>query len=215
MIEGQLIVVEGVDGAGTTTHTKLLCDWFRESGLPVRGTREPSDGPIGLLLRQCLSHRLVVNGVNGPRPPSWTTMALLFAADRADHVDAEILPNLHDGVNIVCDRYYHSSVAYQHLSSGGRASVEWLTQINQHARTPDLTIVLDVAAEETSARRRARGGPEELYEEDEFQTRLVEFYRTLDKHFPKEQIVHVTGDSSVEVVQSRMREAVANLRRGQ
>src|SRR5688572_15881873 len=115
MVEGSFIVLEGVDGAGTTTHTKILTETLRKRGLPVHPTREPSDGPIGVLLRQMLTGRVVVPGLHGPRPPSWTTMALLFAADRVDHVEAEILPNLMDGVSVISDRYVHSSVAYQSI----------------------------------------------------------------------------------------------------
>src|SRR5690606_18811113 len=119
MIEGLFIVLEGVDGAGTTTHTKLLADALRARGLPVHTTREPSDGPVGVQIRQILTGRLVVPGINGPRPPSWSTMALLFAADRMDHVEASITPNLMDGVTVISDRYYHSSVAYQSITGGG------------------------------------------------------------------------------------------------
>lgn len=104
MIDGLFIVLEGVDGAGTTTHTKLLAASLGARGLPVHTTREPSDGPIGVMIRQILTGRLVVPGMNGPRPPTWKTMALLFAADRADHVEAEIEPNLRDGVTVISDR---------------------------------------------------------------------------------------------------------------
>ena len=102
MIEGLFIALEGIDGAGTTTQLERLAGRLRERGLPVHRTREPSDGPIGTMIRQVLSGRIVVNGLQGPRPPSWTTMALLFAADRTDHVESEIVPNLMDGVNLVC-----------------------------------------------------------------------------------------------------------------
>ncbi len=178
MIEGLFIVLEGVDGAGTTTHTRILAKSLEKRGLPVHTTREPSDGPIGVMLRQILTGRVVVPGVNGPRPPSWSTMALLFAADRVDHVEAEIVPNLMDGVTVLSDRYDYSSVAYQSLSAGGDAgALAWVREINRHARRPDLVIVLDVPHEVSAARRKSRGGRRELYEVPELQERLSSFYK--------------------------------------
>ena len=200
MIEGHFIVVEGIDGAGTTTQTNLLAAALRKRGLPVHSTREPSDGPIGVMIRQVLRGRIVVPGVSGSRAPAWTTMALLFAADRCDHLDAEIIPNLLDGVTVVSDRYDHSSVAYQ--SSAGEApdSSVWIRQINGRARRPDLTVVLDVSPQIAARRLRDRLERRELYEDPEFQTRLSLFYKTLETHFEGERIVHVDGDRDPDAV---------------
>ena len=82
MPRGHLIVLEGVDGAGTTTQAERLREAFVRRGLPAHVTAQPSQGPVGMLIRQVLSGRLVQNGA---KPPSWATMALLFAADRQDH----------------------------------------------------------------------------------------------------------------------------------
>jgi dTMP kinase len=196
MREGILIVLEGVDGAGTTTQTELLCQALR-STLPVQATREPSSGPIGAQLRQALSGRWVTPTPLGLRAPSAVTLALLFAADRQDHLEAEILPLLAEGVSVVSDRYYHSSVAYQSLTGAG--SIEWIRELNKHARRPDLTIVLDVPADVAERRRRARGG-RELFDENQLQVSLGEFYAGLEGHFPGEMIVHVAGDRGVEAV---------------
>jgi dTMP kinase len=201
MIEGLFVVLEGVDGAGTTTHTRLLVQALRERGLPVHSTREPSDGPIGMQIRQILTGRLVVPGLHGPRPPSWTTMALLFAADRVDHVEATITPNLMDGVTVISDRYYHSSVAYQSVTGGGEAEiVAWVKEINRHARKPDLTIVLDIAPEVSARRRSERGGGQEIFDDLALQREIGAFYRRIDEHFPGETIVHVDSGRSVEEV---------------
>lgn len=213
MIEGLFIALEGVDGAGTTTHTQILMERMRARGLPTHSTREPSDGPIGTMIRQILSGRLVVPGLSGPRPPSWTTMALLFAADRTDHVEAEIVPNLMDGVTVISDRYVHSSVAYQSLSSGmGEEAIHWVREINAEARRPDLTIVLDVSAETAQSRRDDRGGRPELYEYDELQTSLTAFYTNIEQHFPGDSIVHVDANGSIESVAEAVYAAVCKLR---
>ena len=213
MIEGHFIVLEGVDGAGTTTHTALLAETLRGHGLPVCATREPSDGPIGMIVRQILSGRVVVPGIRGPRPPSWGTMALLFAADRLDHVEAEIVPNLLDGVTVLSDRYVHSSIAYQSLAGGGGAdTLAWVRSINAHARKPDLTIVLDVPADVTRARRHARMGRDALYEEDELQSQLVDFYEHIDAHFPGEPLVHVDANRDLATVAADIYTHVRKLR---
>src|SRR5580704_4218459 len=99
---GRLVVLEGIDGAGTTTHVARLADRLRKLRQPVRATREPSDGPVGTLVRQVLSGRIVVPG---GRAPGWATMALLFAADRMDHVESEVEPVLGEGGVVLSDRY--------------------------------------------------------------------------------------------------------------
>lgn len=213
MIEGHFIVLEGVDGAGTTTHTKILAKALERSGLPVHMTREPSDGPIGVMIRQILSGRIVVPGMNGPRPPSWTTMALLFAADRVDHVESEITPNLMDGVTVLSDRYDHSSIAYQTLSAGGGAeALSWIREINRHARRPDLVIVLDVPAEVSEKRREQRSGRRELYEGAELQGKLTDFYLGIENHFPNDRVVHVNAARDIDAVAADIERAVRTLR---
>lgn len=213
MIEGLFIALEGVDGAGTTTHTALLTEALRKRGLPIHSTREPSDGPIGVLIRQFLSGRCVIPGVNGARPPSWNTMALLFAADRLDHIEAEVGPNLMDGVTVITDRYDYSSIAYQSISAGGGEDVvNWVSTLNQHARRPDLTIVLDLAPETAAKRRAQRNRSQELYETPELQVQLADFYRKIEEHFPADNIVHVSAEGSVEEVAAAILLEVKKLR---
>jgi dTMP kinase len=202
MSHGLFIVIEGVDGAGTTTQVSQLAAALRERRWAVRETREPSGGPVGALLRLFLTGRLVTPGQLGMRAPGWKTMALMFAADRLDHIEAEISPLLEEGVCVVSDRYYHSSVAYQALGANDMpAAIDWIRTLNLHARKPDLTIVLDVPAEQARERRRKRGGTE-LYDDDTLQAQLVQFYARLEQHFPGETIVHVSGEGSIEQIAS-------------
>lgn len=213
MIEGLFIALEGVDGAGTTTHTRLLADALRERGLPVRSTREPSDGPIGMLLRQILTGRVVVTGLRGARPPSWTTMALLFAADRVDHIEAEVQPNLMDGVTVITDRYDYSSVAYQSITGGGdEEAVAWVKALNRHARRPDLTMVLDVSPETAKRRRIERAQGRELYDDEELQEALASFYSKIDAHFPNDNIVHIDAERPIDEVAAEVMKHVRILR---
>jgi len=201
---GSLIVLEGVDGAGTTTQVRLLCERLRALKLPVHASAQPSQGPIGALLRQVLSGRLVVNSAGHARAPGWSTMALLFAADRLDHLESELQPNLDDGVVVVCDRYYHSSAAYQSVSGGGRDAIAWIRECNRHARTPDLTLVLNVPPKLAAERRRQRSGRAEIFDDDEIQRELCGFYAGLAEHFPGERIVQVDGQGGADEVAARL-----------
>lgn len=208
MIEGTFVVLEGIDGAGTTTQTQRLVQAFGADGLPVRATREPTTGPIGSLLRQALSHRFVVPGIHGSRAPSWRTMALLFAADRLDHLEAEILPNLMDGVTVISDRYDLSSLAYQSATAEGAASVAWIRSLNAHARRPDVTIVLDVSPAVAAKRRKGRGGAVELFDDDDLQSELAAAYRRAEELVPGDHVVHVDGDRGEDEVAAAVLAAV-------
>ncbi|MDH3726425.1 MAG: dTMP kinase [Myxococcales bacterium] len=213
MIEGHFIVIEGIDGSGTTTQCMRLADRLTAKGLPVHITREPSDGPVGVLIRQILTGRVVVPGHHGAHPSSWATMAALFAADRLDHLEAEIVPNLMDGVSILCDRYDYSSVAYQTVSSGaGADSARWVRELNRRARRPDLTLVLDVSPEIAAGRRGSRSGSPELYETDAMQAELAAFYSTIDELFPDDRIRHIDANRDIEGVAEAIWAEVAALR---
>ena len=213
MIEGLFIVIEGIDGSGTTTQCGLLADALMTRGLPVHTTREPSDGPIGVLIRQILTGRVVVPGHHGAHSPSWATMAALFAADRLDHLEAEIVPNLTDGVTVISDRYDHSSVAYQTVSSGGATDVsEWVRALNAKARRPDLTVILDVDPETAAKRRQTRSGSPEIYENHSMQIALAAFYSTIDALFPDDRIRHIDANTDVEGVARAIWAEVATLR---
>jgi len=197
-MEARFIVLEGIDGAGTTTHTERLARALAARSIEVHATREPSDGPIGRVLREILTHRVVVRAEDDVQRAA--QLALLFAADRLDHVGAEIAPQLADGRWVVSDRYDYSSVAYQSVTSGGASSVEWLRTLNRHARRPDLTVVLDVSADVARERRLARAAARELFEDDALQAKLALFYRDIERHFPDDRIVHVDANRDVDVV---------------
>ncbi|HEX4448273.1 MAG TPA: dTMP kinase [Polyangiaceae bacterium] len=200
---GRFVVLEGIDGAGTTTHVGRLAERLRSMQVPVRATREPSDGPVGTLVRQVLTGRVVIPG---GRAPGWATMALLFAADRMDHVESEIDLFVADGGVMISDRYDASSLAYQSVSSGGdsKEAVEWIRSLNRYVRRPDLTIVLDVPPETASERRLQRGEAAQLYDQNEVQRALAAFYRDLAKHMPKDRVVVIDASGPVDEVHARI-----------
>ncbi len=213
MTDGHFIVIEGIDGSGTTTQCSTLAERLVAKGLQAHTTREPSDGPIGVLIRQVLTGRLVVSARHGTRPPGWATMATLFASDRLDHLEAEIIPNVVDGVTVICDRYDYSSVAYQTVSGGGGDEVSaWVRELNRHAKRPDLTFVLDVDPEVAASRRNTRSGSPELYEVDEMQVELAKFYLKIDELFPDDTIRHIDANCGVEEVAAAIWSEVMALR---
>jgi dTMP kinase len=208
-LRGVFIVVEGIDGCGSTTHSKRLAKTLRARGRDVRLTCEPTTGPIGALIRQVLQRRLFVPDSDGPRAFAWSTMALLFAADRLDHLDSTIVPALRSGAVVVSDRYDLSSLAYQSVTAPpGERVVPWIREVNVCALRPDLTIVIDVPAEVAEERRGQRGGAEEMFEARDLQVRLASVYRRAEELVPGDRLVHVSGEGNVEDVGSRILEAV-------
>jgi dTMP kinase len=206
--DGVFIVFEGIDGAGTTTQCERYARHVRGLRRHVHVTREPSDGPIGSLLRQGLAGRVKL-GAGALQAP---TMALLFAADRLDHVAHEIDPHLRDGAVVLSDRYDLSSIAYQTATAEGADVAEfeeWVRALNRRAPRPDATIVLEVSPEEAEKRRRARSGALELYEETGLQQRLAQLYADAERLVPGDRIVRLDGNLPVDEVAAAIREALS------
>ena len=186
---GRFIVLEGIDGSGTTTQAARLAVSLRASGYEVVSTREPSDGPIGVLLRQALTRRLL--GLSD------RTLALLFAADRLDHLASVVEPALAEGKVVVSDRYVLSSLAYQ----GMRLPLNWVEALNAAARPADLTLYLEVDAGTAARRREGRGGTEELFDADEVQRAVARAYgRVVRKYTRAQRVVRVDGRAAADEV---------------
>lgn len=169
MSTGRLVVIEGLDGAGTTTQVRRLVEHLAARGQAAHATREPSDGPIGRLIREMLMGAHAISG----QSISQNTFGLLFAADRLDHLQREVEPQLAAGATVVSDRWYHSSLAYQ----GTGADRDWITTLNMRARRPDLTIFLQVRPEIAAQRRAAARRTEELFETLRMQQEVDAGYR--------------------------------------
>lgn len=134
---GRFIVFEGIDTDVLTDQASRLATWLRSEGLSVVTTREPTDGPIGAQIRLVQNDRLMVDQL---------TLAALYLADRMDHLyraEGGILSDLKENNYVVCTRYLLSAYVYQ----SDVASFEWLRQINQLCRWPDLMIFVDTPVE--------------------------------------------------------------------
>ena len=147
------IVIEGLDGAGTTTQVRELQRWLEAQNREVHRTFEPSDGPIGRLIRQSLR--------KDPGSPDRSVLPWMFAADRADHLRREIEPKLHAGIDVITDRYYHSSLAYQSME----IPLDRVWELNHTFRTPDLTVFVRVDVDTALARIASRDAEREIFEQ--------------------------------------------------
>jgi dTMP kinase len=196
------IVLEGIDGSGTTTQTGRLAQHLERRGRRVHTTREPSAGPIGRLVREILlgGHRLADG-----KPADGPAMALLFAADRRDHLVREIEPALAAGLDVISDRYLLSSLAYQ----AEEADRAWVASLARDLRAPDLTLLLDLPVQLAADRRRAAGRVEERYDADAVQERVAARYRELVAASPNARTLDARG--SIDDVTALITHAVDDL----
>ena len=134
---GVFVVFEGGDGVGKTTQVDRLCAWLTDGGHEVVRTFEPGDTPVGAMIRA-----IVLDPATGEMSPR--AEALLYAADKAQHIFSVVRPALQQGAVVVCDRYVDSMLAYQ---GGGRvlnpAELEQIARWATEDLRPDLTVVLD------------------------------------------------------------------------
>lgn len=198
MSKGRFVVVEGIDGCGSSTQAKLLKERLGKEGITAHLTCEPCQGLIGRLIRQNLRHELVDPRDQQPHTFGWDVSALLFAADRLDHVQKEILPALDKGYWVVSDRYLFSSLTYQSLTAGvpQKDALGWIQALNCRALVPDLVIIVNTSADVAARRRNKRGGTRELYEEDTLQMALAKAYSNPQDYLIHKNYTLVNGDAN-------------------
>jgi dTMP kinase len=180
--KGVFIVVEGLDGSGKTTQANLLARKLSENH-EVLCTAEPSQGKIGTFIREgCLyeKKRLPIEAE-----------ALLFAADRIEHMQKEIAPALAEDKIVICDRYIYSSLAYQ--GSTG-LSLDWIKTINARALQPDFSIFIDVSPKRVLERLQRR---KSVMETLETQQKVREIYM---KFVEKGELILIDGYRPKNVV---------------
>jgi dTMP kinase len=191
----KFIVFEGIDGAGKSTQINLLSAALAKRGISCDVSTEPTKLPSGKLLRRALS---------GEIPTTPMQMAEMFATDRVNHnTDAEcgIEKLLADGVTVISDRYYYSSLAYQGAELGFDV-VAHLNLDNPDIRTPDLCIFLDLTPEKSLERIGGRGESKEIYENFDYLTRTrAMFFDVFEKLRQNgENIVVIDASGTVDEV---------------
>lgn len=190
MARGLFITLEGGEGSGKSTQGKLLRDALEQAGHTVVLTREPGGSPGAEAIRS-----LLVTG-EIDRWDGLTEALLLFAA-RRDHVERTIGPALEQGTIVISDRFADSTMAYQGYGHDlGRKKIEDLNSLSLGDFKPDLTLILDIPAEEGLKRAVSRGGDEQRYEDMDvtFHHRLRDGFLDIAKRDPKRcKIIDASG----------------------
>jgi dTMP kinase len=189
--QGKFIIIEGLDGAGKTTQIKLLEKYLTGLGRRVYVTAEPTSSPTGKILREALAGKV-------RKTPC--EMAALFVLDRIGHNTDQTLginKMLADGYDVICDRYYYSSLAYQ----GTETDFDWVKAMNigcPEIRRPDLCVFLDLDPEKCIGRIAAGRTSTEIYEKRE---KLEKFRGTYMLVFGmlKDNVAVVDASGSIEV----------------
>lgn len=188
---GQFIAFEGLDGSGKSTQAELLLSYLRERKRKVHLTSEPTRYLIGGLIKSFITH-------------DWNStpecLQLLFAADRAHHLNKEIMPLLKKGVTVISDRYFLSSLAFGSLEVKDR---DWLFGINKIFILPDLTFILKVRPEVCVQRMAKERLSFSLFEKEKKLEKIWRNYQNLPKKFKNVYIIK--GEGPVEEVFSEVK----------
>jgi dTMP kinase len=195
---GKFIAIEGLDGSGTTSQVQRLSEYFYREKIPALFTQEPTNNVIGGVARGCLTGDLKI--------PSAAGLQLLFAADRANHLEKEIIPSLSKGTNVITKRYFLSSIAYGSVLINDQ---DWLWKINDQFLMPDLTILLKISAK-TRIERIGQAALElNLFSDEESLKKVWQTYEAISKKYPN--ILIIDAEKSEEEVGEEIKKAVLNI----
>ncbi len=200
---GKFITLEGIDGAGKSTHHAWLVEYLRQRGKKVIATREPGGTPLGEKLRELLLHH----------PMHLETEALLMFAARREHLDKVILPALARGDWVVSDRFTDASFAYQ---GGGRGlatdKLETLENWVQSGLLPDLTLLFDAPTEIAQARLAGTGMAPDRFEQEqqEFFERVRQAYLERAAREPG-RIVRIDSTQSLDDIKKQLEKVVSTI----
>ncbi len=188
------IAFEGIDGSGKSTQVKLLADKLEKAGLKVYTTCEPTDSPMGKLIRDVFNHRMEADH---------RTIAALFVADRLDHLLNKtngILKMLEDGYTVITDRYYLSSYAYQ----SPHMDLEWVISANSLSAgllRPDLNIYIDISPEISIERLNKGRTSIELYETlENLQNVRGKYFEIIERLKAEEEVLITDGNRTAEAI---------------
>lgn len=170
MRKGKFVVFEGIDGSGKTSQMKLLGRYLKSKKLKFLETYEPTDGPVGKLIRKALRHEIKF---------SWETLQLMYSADRADHLDKLIKPSIQKGIIVLADRYFFSTFAFGELNLDSK----WLRALNSQFQKPDITFLVDTPANVAIKRITTSRGSKELFEKEKKLEKVRKNYLLQAKEF--------------------------------
>jgi len=205
MSKGIFIAFEGIDGSGKSTQVKLLTNKLKENGHKVYSTFEPTDSPIGSIIRNVFNHRIIADN---------RTIAGLFVADRLDHLLNEtngILKKIEDGYIVITDRYYFSSYAYH----GVHMPMDWVINSNSMSSDllkPTINIYVDICPDESMSRITKDRSLIELYENKEYLKEVREkYFEAFEKLKEQENISIIDGNRKPEIISDEIWSQVKSL----
>jgi dTMP kinase len=190
---GVYICIEGLDGSGKTTHTHRLIRNLQKKGIDAIYTTEPSRGALGTFIRSSVLEAKT-------RAPK-VVEAVLFALDRVEHLEKDVIPALKKGKVVVSDRCIYSSLAYQGAAG---LDIEWIEEINRFALSPDLAIYVDVPPEVVVRRIRRK---KSIMEKLETQRKVQQVYL---KYVNKGKLLSIDGDMQKAEVEKNILQLVLN-----
>ncbi|MBU8909817.1 MAG: dTMP kinase [Desulfobacterales bacterium] len=192
---GKFIVFEGIDGSGKSTQIKKISKRLKTFDYKVYSTFEPTDGPIGSLIRQMLSGKVSTDQ---------RTIASLFAADRTDHLMNKVSGIRHkvdQGEIVLCDRYYFSSYAYH----AQYIDMDWVihaNSLNAEILRPDVTIFIDVDPKVCFERIKSSRSSFEMYEKIDIMKKVRDnYFKAFDALNDLEKIIIIDGNNTMEMVE--------------
>ncbi|MDP8232071.1 MAG: dTMP kinase [Candidatus Zophobacter franzmannii] len=200
-MRGLFITFEGIEGSGKSTQVKLLAEWLSKTRGEVLLTREPGGPVISEKIRDLLLdpeyHEMLPE-----------TELLLYMASRSQHTGQRILPALESGKDVICDRYYDSTIAYQ--GAARKIDYDWISRLidySTYSQKPDLTFFLDITVEESMKRLAERSLDRMEKENIEFHQRVRDGFLALAEREPK-RIIKIDGTETLERISELIQEKV-------
>lgn len=190
----RFIVFDSLDGAGNSTQVKLLNNYLNKNKKKTAITKEPTSELIGGLIKSQLSH-------------NWESSALclqlLFSADRAYHLEKQIIPLLKKGISVISDRYFFSTIAYGAVEI---KNFDWLIEINKYFLFPDFTFFLKVRPKTCIKRIKNTRFETDIYEKEEILRKVWKNYQKLAKMF--DNIYIIDGESSPKTIAKKIQKII-------
>lgn len=194
------VVIEGLDGAGTTTQLNSITEFLTIKKIEHKRTFEPTDNKTGKFIRRVLS---------GEIPLEQESIAYLFAADRNEHIFSKsegIIKLLESNKYVICDRYLFSSIAYQSIG----ADPQLVLDLNSRFPLPEYLVFIDVPVEECQRRLKNRDTQKDIYDDIDYQKKVLEFYNHSIEYFQnsKMNVIRIDGTQNPEKITADIKDRV-------
>ena len=193
--QGKFIVFEGLDGSGQSTQIGLLDAYLKSKGVKTHLTTEPTNNIIGGLIRGILTHQWSLSN---------TGIQLLYCADRAHHLESEVLPAMAKGNVVISSRYFFSTIAYGSLDN----DTEWLKKINEKFILPDMKFFIKVSPKVCMRRINGSRFRTEFFEKEKKLKKIYQAYLRLGESKEYKNFYVINGEQAVEEVSGEIKKII-------